>query len=72
MAQCRNTLWQWNTIAQGVLISIAKDLREIRPGSPLRGRQNAGGVGQNRRLSTNNRLYLENGIDRRMVSIKVE
>jgi len=25
------------------------------------GAPNAGGVGQNRRLSTNNRLYLENG-----------
>jgi len=36
------------------------------------GAPNAGGVGQNRRLSTNNRLYLENGNDRRMVSIKVE
>ena len=33
----------------------AKDLREIRPGSPP-----TGGVGQNRQLSTNNRLYLEN------------
>jgi len=35
---------------------IAKDLREIRPVS-----RNAGGVGQNRRLLTKNRLYLENG-----------
>ena len=39
----------------------AKDLREIRPGSPPTGAPNAGGVGQNRRLSTNNQLYLENG-----------
>ena len=31
------------------------------PGSPPTGAPNAGGVGQNRRLSTNNRLYLENG-----------
>jgi len=30
-------------------------------GHPLPGAPNAGGVGQNRRLSTNNRLYLENG-----------
>ena len=40
--------------------SGAKDLREIRPGLPPTGAPNAGGVGQNRRLSTNNRLYLEN------------
>ena len=38
-----------------------KDLHEIRPGSPPTRTPNAGGVGQNRRLSTNNRLYLENG-----------
>jgi len=49
------------TIAQGLYFSEAKDLREIPPGSPPMGEQNAGGVGQNRRLSTNNRLYLENG-----------
>jgi len=30
-------------------------------GHPLRGAPNAGGVGQNRRLSTNNCLYRENG-----------
>ena len=30
-------------------------------GHPLRGVPNTGGVGQNRRLSTYNRLYLENG-----------
>ena len=46
---------------QGLSFSDAKDLREIRPGSPPTGAPNAGGVGQNRRLSTNNRLYLENG-----------
>ena len=45
----------------GTLVSWAKDLGEIRPGSPPTGAPNAGGVGQNRRLSTNNRLYLENG-----------
>jgi len=45
-----------------VKFSDAEDLREIRPGSPATGAPNAGGVGQNRRrLSTNNRLYLENG-----------
>ena len=52
---------QHATIAQGLSFSEAKDLREIRPGSfPMRA-TNAGGVGQNRRLSTYNRLYLENG-----------
>jgi len=35
------------------------DLREIRPVSPPTGAPNAGGVGQIRRLSINNRLYLE-------------
>jgi len=43
-----------------------------RPWSPLMGAPNAGGVGQNRRLSTNKRLYLETVQDSRMVSIKVE
>jgi len=52
---------QHHTIAQGVQFSDAKDLREIRPGSPPTGAPNAGGVGQLRRLSTNDRLYLENG-----------
>jgi len=52
---------QHHTIAQGLQFSGAKDLREIRPESPPAGAPNAGGVGQNRRLSTNNRLYLENG-----------
>jgi len=52
---------QHQTIVQGLYFSEAKDLREIRPGSPHTGAPNAGGVGQNRRLSTNNRLYLENG-----------
>jgi len=37
-----------------------QDLREIRPGSRPTGAPNVGGVGQNRRLLTNNRLYLEN------------
>jgi len=44
-----------------VCLSAAKDLREIRPGSPPTRAPNAGGVGQNRRLSINIRLYLENG-----------
>jgi len=48
-----------HAIAQRVYFSDAKDLREIRPGSPPTWTPNAGGVGQNR--STNNRLYLENG-----------
>jgi len=52
---------QHRTIAQGLKFSDANNLREIRPGSPPTGVPNAGGVGQNRRLSTNNRLYLENG-----------
>jgi len=40
----------------GSLVFDAKDLREIRPGSPPTRAPNAGGVGQNRRLLTNNRL----------------
>jgi len=52
---------QHHTIAQGLQFSDGKDLREIRPGSPPTGAPNACGVGQNRRLSANNRLYLENG-----------
>jgi len=52
---------QHHTIAKGLFFSGAKDLREILPGSPATGVPNAGGVGQNRRRATNNRLYLENG-----------
>ena len=52
---------QDHTIAQGLQFSEAKDLREIRPGSPPTRAPNAGGVGQNRRLLINSRLYLENG-----------
>ena len=52
---------QQHTIAQGLKFSDAKDLREIRPGSPPTGAPNTGAVGQNRRLSTNSWLYLENG-----------
>jgi len=52
---------QHRTIPQGVYFSDAEDLREIRPESSPTGAPNAGGVGQNRRLATNNRLYLENG-----------
>ena len=44
---------QHHTIAQGFWFS---DLREILAGSPPTRAPNAGGVGQNRRLSTNNRL----------------
>ena len=52
---------QHHTIAQGLFFSDAKDLRKIRPGSPPMRAPNAGGVGQNRPLLTNSRLYLENG-----------
>jgi len=52
---------QKHTIAQELYFSGAKDLYEIRPGSPPTMAPNAGGVGQNRRLLTNNRLYIENG-----------
>jgi len=52
---------QHHTIVQGLSFSEAKDLREIIPGSPPTGAPDAGGVGQNRRLFTNIRLYLENG-----------
>ena len=52
---------QDHPIPHGLWFSDAKDLREIRPGSPPTRAPNAGGVGQNRRLSTNNRLCLENG-----------
>jgi len=45
----------------GTLVSDAKDLGEIRLGSPPTGAPNAGGVGQNRRISTNSQPYLENG-----------
>jgi len=38
---------QHHTIPQGLYFSGAKDLREIRPGSPPTGAPNAGGVGQN-------------------------
>ena len=56
----------------GLSFAGAKDLREIRPGSPPTGAPNAGGVGQNRRLSTNNRLISKTVKDRHMVSIKLE
>jgi len=51
---------QHHTIAQELSFSEAKDLREIRP-HPLRGRQMQMWWVKNRRLLTNNRLYLENG-----------
>ena len=51
---------QHHTIAQGLWFPDAKDLREILLGSPPTRAPNAGGVGQNRRLLTNSRLYLEN------------
>ena len=54
---------QHRAIAHGVQFSEAEDLRELRSGSPPRstGAPDAGVVGQNRRLLTNNWLYLENG-----------
>ena len=52
---------QHHTIAPGLWFSEAKDFREIPPGSPPAGAPNTGGVAQNRRLSTNSWLYLENG-----------
>jgi len=44
----------------------------LTPNISAKFRRGSGGVGQNRRLSTNNRLYLENGKDKHIVSIKVE
>ena len=63
-------LWKWlnvgsqkqhHTIAQGVYFSDAKYLCEILLGSPPTRAPNAGVVGQNWRLLTNNRLHIENG-----------
>ena len=45
---------QHHTIAQR--LQFSEDLREIRPGSPPTRAPNAGGVGKNRRLLTNQRL----------------
>jgi len=45
---------QDHTIPQGLSLSDAKDLREIRPRSPPTGAPNAGGLGSKE-------LYLENG-----------
>jgi len=42
-------------------ISDAKNLFEIRMGSPSVGAPNAGGVGRSWRILTNNSPYLENG-----------
>jgi len=41
----RLVILQNHTIAQGLQFSDAKDLREIRPGSPPTGAPNAAGVG---------------------------
>ena len=48
-------------IAGEIQFSDTKDLRLIQLGPTPTGVPNAGGVGQNRRLSTNSSLYLENG-----------
>ena len=45
----------------GSIFSHAKDLSEILPGSTPTEATNAGAVGQNRQLSTNSWLYIENG-----------
>jgi len=52
---------QCQKIALGVSFSDAKDLREIRPQSTPTGASNAGWMSYNRRLLTNNSIYLENG-----------
>ena len=71
------SLKQRDTIAQGVSFSEAEDLREVRLASLHTGAPNAGGVGRNRRLSTNNRLYLDKklsyrrGTARCVVSIEI-
>ena len=63
---------QHRTIPQGVLFSDAKDLREIRPGSPPTRAPNAGGVvklGDFRQIAG----YISKTVkDRHLVSIKVE
>jgi len=63
---------QHHTIARGLYFFDAKDLHEIRPGSPPTRAPNAGGVGQNRRLSTNDRYISKTVKDRHIVSIKVK
>ena len=63
---------QQHMIAQGLYFSYAKDLREIRPGSPPAGRQIQVGWAEigDFRLTTS---YISKTVqDRRMVSIKVE
>jgi len=54
------------------LFSEAKDLCKIQPRSPPKGAPNAGGVGQNRRLSKITGYISKTVQDRRMVSVKVE
>ena len=62
---------QHNTIAQqGLYFSGAKYLREIRPRSPRAGAPNASAVGQNRRLPTNNQLYLDKKLSYRRVTAR--
>jgi len=63
---------QHHTIAQGVWFSDAKDLHEIRPGSPLQERQIQVGwvkIGDFRQMTG---YISKTAQDRRMVSIKVE
>jgi len=59
---------QHHTIAQGLQFYGAKDLREIRPGSPPTRAPNAGGVGQNRITGFISKTVQ----DRHILPIKVE
>ena len=58
MAQHRNTLLV-QLDSPAIWLSDIKGFREIRPGSACMGAPNAGGVGYNWRLLTDNWLYLE-------------
>jgi len=63
---------QHHMISQGLKFSDAKDLREIRPGSPPTGAPNAGGVGKIGDFPQIT-VYISKTVqDRCMVSIKVE
>ena len=52
---------QCHTISQQLQLYDAKDFGEISTGLPSTGSPNSGGVGYNRRFSTNISLYLRNG-----------
>jgi len=61
----RGEVLAWLSVWSDVHTCILRYSYASRPtyftGSPPTRAPNAGGVGQNRRLLTNNRLYLENG-----------